>query len=81
MFLPYSRKNDYIKQPFLISFIRFYQVVISPYLGNRCRFYPSCSNYAIQSIEKYGLLKGGFLSFRRIFRCHPFHKGGYDPVP
>ncbi|MBO8159693.1 membrane protein insertion efficiency factor YidD [Thermosyntropha sp.] len=46
-----------------------------------CRFYPSCSNYAIEAVEKYGAIKGGWLAFRRILRCHPFNPGGYDPVP
>ncbi|MBQ2887730.1 MAG: membrane protein insertion efficiency factor YidD [Firmicutes bacterium] len=63
-----------------ILLIRFYQVAISPYLGPNCRYTPTCSAYAIQAIEKYGALKGGWMAFKRILRCHPFHKGGYDPV-
>lgn len=63
-----------------ILLIRFYQLAISPYLGPNCRYTPTCSAYAIQAIEKYGALKGGWMAFKRILRCHPFHKGGYDPV-
>lgn len=64
----------------LIAMIRFYQVAISPLLGANCRYYPTCSAYTIQAIEKYGALKGLWLGLKRICRCHPFHKGGYDPV-
>lgn len=63
-----------------IMLIRFYQIAISPYLGANCRFYPTCSSYALQAIEKYGALHGCFLALKRILRCHPFCKGGYDPV-
>ena len=65
----------------LIALVRGYQKVISPLLGHNCRFTPTCSQYALEAIEKYGALKGGWLAFRRILRCNPFHKGGYDPVP
>ena len=65
----------------LVAFIRLYQVFISPLLGANCRFSPTCSHYAIEAIRKYGALKGGYLSVWRILRCHPFHPGGYDPVP
>ncbi|HDN79663.1 MAG: membrane protein insertion efficiency factor YidD [Chloroflexi bacterium] len=61
--------------------IRFYQRFISPSLPPSCRFYPSCSEYTYQAIEKYGLLKGGWLGIKRISRCHPWNPGGYDPVP
>ncbi|MDR1831522.1 MAG: membrane protein insertion efficiency factor YidD [Fusobacteriaceae bacterium] len=61
--------------------IRFYQRQISPYLGKNCRFIPTCSAYAYEAIEVHGLIKGTYLGIRRILRCHPFHKGGYDPVP
>lgn len=63
-----------------IALIKIYKRFISPLLGNRCRFYPSCSSYAIQAISKYGAVKGGFMSLKRIMRCHPFNPGGYDPV-
>lgn len=64
----------------LISLIKFYQIAISPLMGKTCRFYPTCSAYAIEAIRKYGPLKGAFLSLKRILRCHPFNEGGYDPL-
>jgi putative membrane protein insertion efficiency factor len=65
----------------LLLMIRGYQLAISPLLGARCRFYPSCSCYAHTAIERFGMLRGLGLSARRIARCHPFCEGGYDPVP
>ncbi|MHB1376884.1 MAG: membrane protein insertion efficiency factor YidD [Candidatus Humimicrobiaceae bacterium] len=64
----------------LILIIKGYKKVISPLLPPSCRFYPSCSTYAIQSLEKYGILKGSIKAIYRILRCNPFNKGGYDPV-
>lgn len=61
--------------------IRFYQLAISPLFLPRCRFMPTCSTYAYLAISKYGALKGGFLAIKRILKCHPFHKGGFDPLP
>ena len=61
--------------------IRGYQLAISPMLGPRCRFYPSCSCDAHTAIERYGVLRGGWLGLKRVLRCHPFREGGYDPVP
>ena len=61
--------------------IRGYQLAISPFLGPRCRFYPSCSHYAIEAIETHGALRGVWLTIKRISRCHPWHEGGFDPVP
>ncbi|MBN2653651.1 MAG: membrane protein insertion efficiency factor YidD [Nitrospirae bacterium] len=58
----------------------FYKRFVSPMLPNSCRFYPSCSEYALEAIEKYGAMKGIFLSLKRILRCNPFHPGGYDPL-
>ena len=65
---------------FFIKLIKLYQFTISPLLGTNCRFVPSCSNYAIQSIEEKGLVKGVYFSLRRILKCHPFGGSGYDPV-
>ena len=62
-------------------FIRAYQVCISPFKRPCCRFYPTCSNYALDALKKHGPLKGVYLSTKRILRCNPFCKGGYDPVP
>ncbi|MCB1198365.1 MAG: membrane protein insertion efficiency factor YidD [Deltaproteobacteria bacterium] len=65
---------------FLLLLITGYQKMISPLLGNRCRFYPSCSSYAKQAIQEMGVIKGVFYTTVRLLRCHPFHRGGYDPV-
>ena len=66
----------------LIKIIRIYRKYISPLKGRgTCIYYPTCSQYAIEALEKYGVVKGTYLAVRRILRCHPFHKGGYDPVP
>ena len=66
---------------FVISAIRFYQREISPLSPPRCRYIPTCSQYALEAVEKYGAIKGTFLATKRILRCNPFHKGGDDPVP
>lgn len=66
----------------LLWMIRFYQKWISPLKGRpTCRFYPTCSSYAYQAISRYGAIKGTYLAIKRILKCHPFHPGGYDPVP
>lgn len=65
----------------LMALIRFYQRAISPYKKPCCRFYPTCSQYALEAVSKYGAVKGSYLAVRRILRCNPFHEGGYDPVP
>lgn len=64
----------------LIAFIKIYQAAISPLLGNRCRFHPSCSEYLVGSIESFGCRKGIVRGIKRLIKCHPFHRGGYDPV-
>lgn len=65
----------------VIGLIRFYQKAISPYLPPSCRFYPTCSEYTLLAVRKYGALKGSWLGLKRLLRCQPFAKGGYDPVP
>ena len=65
----------------LLVLIRYYKYAISPLLGQNCRFFPSCSDYSVQAIEKYGALKGSGLALKRILRCHPWNPGGFDPVP
>lgn len=66
----------------ILALIRFYRKNISPMKhGPVCRFRPTCSEYALEAVEKYGAVKGSFLALKRLLKCHPFHKGGYDPVP
>ena len=65
----------------VIGFIRFYQIVISPLKPPSCRFYPTCSHYGLEAVQRHGALKGGWLAIKRIVKCHPFHPGGMDPVP
>jgi len=69
-----------MKHAFLLL-IRAYKMVLSPILGTHCRFYPTCSDFMAQAVEKFGLAKGIVLGLKRFGRCHPFHKGGFDPVP
>ncbi|GEA09656.1 putative membrane protein insertion efficiency factor [Alteromonas sp. KUL49] len=64
-----------------ILLIKLYQWLVSPMLGQRCRFHPSCSHYAIEALKVHGIAKGSWLSIKRILKCHPLHAGGYDPVP
>lgn len=66
--------------PFLVL-LKVYQYALSPFFGARCRFSPSCSNYAIEALRSYGLCRGSWLAIKRIARCHPWNPGGYDPVP
>lgn len=68
-------------QPILIALVRGYQLAISPIFPASCRYYPSCSAYALEALERYGSIKGMRLTLSRILRCHPFRPGGYDPVP
>ncbi len=65
----------------LILLARLYQVTLSPLLGGQCRFLPTCSHYFIEAVDKHGALVGGWMGLRRLLRCHPFSRGGYDPVP
>ncbi|MGE5658356.1 MAG: membrane protein insertion efficiency factor YidD [Actinomycetota bacterium] len=66
---------------FFIGSIRGYKILISPHLPPACRFHPTCSEYAMEAIERFGVWRGGRMAASRILRCHPFHPGGYDPVP
>lgn len=68
-------------QRVVIALIRAYRYVVSPWLGNHCRFYPSCSSYAETAVARHGLFRGGWMALRRLARCHPWHPGGIDPVP
>lgn len=70
-----------LMQRFLLMLISVYRYALSPLLGQRCRFHPSCSAYAAEALTKYGVLRGGWLAAKRVCRCHPFHPGGHDPVP
>lgn len=68
-------------KPVALALLRFYKRFISPLLPSACRFEPTCSVYMYQAVDKYGVIKGGWMGMKRIGRCHPFHPGGYDPVP
>ncbi len=76
-----ERSMRKIMKVLLLGLIKFYQYVISPVLPARCIYTPTCSQYAVEAIERYGALRGGWLAFRRLCSCHPFSKGGYDSVP
>ncbi len=65
----------------VLGLIHFYRKFLSPLFPPACRFTPTCSEYALEAVSKYGAIRGGYLAVRRILKCHPFHKGGYDPVP
>jgi putative membrane protein insertion efficiency factor len=64
----------------IVAILRFYKVMISPFLPSACRYYPSCSEYMRQAVEKHGVARGGWMGLKRVLRCHPFHSGGLDPV-
>ena len=68
-------------QQLLLGLIQVYRYTLSPFLGQRCRFHPSCSAYAAEALTRYGPLRGTWLAIKRVLRCHPFHPGGHDPVP
>jgi putative membrane protein insertion efficiency factor len=68
-------------QKLIITLIKSYQYLLSPFLGSHCRYYPSCSHYALNAVKEHGTWKGLALAVRRVSRCHPWHEGGYDPVP
>ena len=71
----------YLLKRFLLMLIRAYRLVLSPWLGQHCRFHPTCSAYALEAIDSHGAVKGTWLALRRVLRCHPWHEGGADPVP
>jgi hypothetical protein len=75
------RRAAHLPRRALGALIRGYQIAISPALPPSCRFTPSCSQYALDAVARYGVFKGSWLAVRRLARCHPFHRGGYDPVP
>lgn len=68
-------------KPILLALIRAYRLLLSPWWGRQCRFTPTCSEFALEAIERHGSLHGSWLAMRRIGRCHPWHAGGFDPVP
>ena len=72
---------DRLMTVFALRLIRLYQLVLSPWIGRQCRFYPTCSHYAAEAIESHGIVKGSGLALARLGKCHPFHPGGVDPVP
>ena len=65
----------------LLALLRGYQYAVRPMLGANCRFYPSCSDYAMEALERHGAFRGSWLAIRRVLKCHPYHPGGFDPVP
>ena len=65
----------------VLMLVRGYQLLVSPFLGNNCRFYPTCSSYMLEAIELHGVVHGFWMGLRRVSRCHPYHEGGVDPVP
>jgi putative membrane protein insertion efficiency factor len=78
--MPAAAPAQSVKKP-VILLLRGYKLAISPLLGQRCRFYPSCSAYTMEAVERFGVLRGGWLGAKRIARCHPLNPGGVDPVP
>lgn len=78
---PTEQPSQSTMQKVILALIRGYQRFLSPLLGSNCRYYPTCSHYTYEAIAKYGVAKGGRMGLRRIARCHPWHPGGFDPVP
>jgi len=74
-------KINYLFVSLGITIIKLYRLLLSPLLGGQCRFYPSCSHYSEDALRRFGIVKGGWLTVKRIGKCHPFHPGGYDPLP
>lgn len=80
-FESFLRFPEWAARWLLITLVRGYQIVLSPLLPASCRYFPSCSAYAIEALQKHGAIRGGWLALKRIGRCHPFRPGGFDPVP
>lgn len=72
---------SHLPRRLLQGLIRLYQIVLSPLIGNQCRFHPSCSHYAMEAVGRFGVVRGSWLAAARLARCHPLHPGGFDPVP
>lgn len=81
MFESVIRQTHQQLQKICVGLIKGYQYLVSPLLGNRCRFHPSCSDYAKTALMSHGIVKGGYLTIKRLVKCHPLHPGGFDPVP
>lgn len=79
--MSWLKKISQLPSKFLIAMIRVYQVTLSPFIGGACRYTPTCSNYGIEAIQKYGAIKGSWLTIKRIASCNPWGGSGYDPVP
>ena len=73
--------DEQLMAGFLIALVRFYQITLSPFFGQQCRFHPTCSHYAIECLHKFGAYQGFILTVKRVANCHPWHDGGHDPVP
>ena len=76
-----ASKRSRVPRRLLIGAVEVYRRYVSPCFGRHCRFHPTCSRYAVEALARHGVLKGGAMAIRRLFRCHPFHPGGLDPVP
>jgi len=76
-----KRLRPYHLAWWIVGAVRLYQRIVSPFLGANCRYLPTCSEYTSHALQSHGLLRGGWMALRRVGRCHPFHEGGYDPVP
>ena len=79
--LPHRSNHNTLPQKLACGMLKGYQCLISPLLGNCCRFYPSCSCYAQEAVQRHGVIRGGWLGLKRVAKCGPLHPGGYDPVP
>jgi putative membrane protein insertion efficiency factor len=76
-----GQRVEHAARTVVLSLLRLYQLMLSPWLGNRCRFHPSCSQYCMEAVRRFGTVRGVGLGMIRLCKCHPFHPGGHDPVP